>query len=192
MNVSKEVLYNIDDAKALSMHLSGAKPKTDVERVSPYIQFSSGVTVATGKTPVSRPPQRSVSEPPPVQPSEPFSTWESMLKWCIEVTQSKSCFVVDPQGFILMREGEEFTDDGFEGAGANLKLAIEQLGRMELDSGEVQIMDFTYQKKNMLVVQVPDADVDIYTLCFIGASGITKVQKQVLFQQIQQSLLKLA
>ena len=191
MNGSKEDLYSVTDARALSLHLSGARKIIDEEKTTPYIRFSSGIQTPTAVAPV--PKAADIS--PPAQtltlPSEPFRTWEAMLKWCVEVTESKSCFVVDPQGFILMSEGEHPPDDGYEGAGANLKLAIDQMRLMGMDKGEIQSLDVMYPETGMFVIQAQDAENDFFTLCFFGSRAMADAQKKVVFEQIQRSVLQL-
>lgn len=194
MNVSKESLFSVDDAKALSLHLCGDKPATGTDSGAPYIQFRSRVRptpAAVQSVPLEKTAEVKAKPQVLEQPAEPFRSWEPMLKWCMEVTRSKSCFVVDPQGFILMREGEEAVDDGFEGAGASVQMALDQLKQMALDSGEVQAMELTYRRQGMLVLRAQDADNDFYTLCFFGFTDITDGQKKVLLNQLQTSILLL-
>jgi hypothetical protein len=192
MNVFKENLYSISDAKALSLHLSGTKRFLDDTTALSYIPFSSGTDSRTDVARVERIAEAVPSgRPAPVAPSEPFNSWESMLKWCLEITQAKSCFVVDSQGFILMSEGEEPSEDGYEGTGANLKLALDQLRLMELNHGEIQLVDLMYSNIGVLAIQALDSDNDFFTLCFLGSESIDKSHKSVLFEQIQKSVLKL-
>ncbi len=192
MNVFKENLYSISDAKALSLHLSGTKRFLDDTTALSYIPFSSGTDSRTDVARVERIAEAVPSErPAPVAPSEPFNSWESMLKWCLEITQAKSCFVVDSQGFILMSEGEEPPEDGYEGTGANLKLALDQLRLMDLNHGEIQLIDLMYSNIDVLAIQALDSDNDFFTLCFLGSESIDKSHKSVLFEQIQKSVLKL-
>ena len=192
MNGPKDNLYSIDDAKVLSLRLSGAGQSSEAADSSPYIRFSSGTSARAKVATVEKVRESITPEHSTVRPSEPFTTWEAMLKWCSEITRAKSCFVVDPQGFILMREGDDLTDDGFEGAGAHLQLATTHLREMGLDGGDIQVMDIACEKKGMLVVQVPDASDDVFTLCFVGYASVTRTQKKLLHQQIQQSVLKMA
>ena len=191
MNGPKDNLYSIEDAKALSLRLSGAGTYSDKADAPSYIRFSAGTPAHARVAPPERTRESIVPDHAPPLPAEPFKTWEDMLKWCSEVTRAKSSFVVDPQGFILMREGEDSTEDGFEGAGANLQLATTHLREMSLDSGDVQMMDITCAGKGILVVQVFDASKDIFTLCFVGYSSVTRAQKKRLYEQIQQSVLKM-
>ncbi|MBN2718013.1 MAG: hypothetical protein JXX14_19345 [Deltaproteobacteria bacterium] len=192
MNVSREDLFNVDDARALSLHLAGVNTTFELESSAPYVQFKSRVTPTPATAVQSeRPVENRTKQSDWEQPAEPFNTWDAMLKWCMDVTSSKSCFVVDPQGFILMRQGEESVDDGFEGAGANVQLALDQLKQMELNSGEVQAMELTYRQQGMLVIRAQDAQSDYYTLCFIGFTAITDGQKKMMLNQIQTSILQL-
>lgn len=192
MNVSRESLYSINDAKALSQHLSGTRKFLEDETASPYVRFSSGTESRPRAARVETAVEAAPAEPPPpTAPSEPFSSWEAMLKWCIEMTGARSCFVVDSQGFILMSEGEELPEDGYEGTGANLKLALDQLRLMDLNQGEIQLIDLMYSNIGVLAIQALDSDNDFFTLCFIGAGAISKSLKAVLFEQIQKSVLHL-
>ncbi|MBN2528220.1 MAG: hypothetical protein JXR76_17640 [Deltaproteobacteria bacterium] len=192
MNESKDGLYNVNDAKVLSMRLSGARKPTDSERESPYIRFASGTTAAPRVVPMEQKASDvTVPKPTITQPEDPFENWEAMTKWCMETAKAKACFVVDPQGFILMREGGEAPEDGYEGAGANLLSAMDQLRHMELDSDDIQVMELTYRRKGVLVIRARDTDNDFFTLCLIDSSGVTEAHKKMIYQQIQKNLLLL-
>ena len=191
MNESKEGLYNINDAKALSLYLSGSKKLTDVESTSPYLQFTLGTQVKPKAVQTPGTDAESAEAKAPAIPGKPFDSWEEMIAWCFDITKSHSCFVVDPQGFILMREGKEFPEDGFEGAGANLQLAVDQLRLMELDENEINVLDLKYPDKTVFIVRAQDKDNDYFTLCFIGDTAVSDVQKKILFQQIQRSVIRM-
>lgn len=196
MNESKDGLYSIDDAKMLSMRLSGTSKPAASDSESPYIRFSSGATAARRVASVAPPVSKETASParpqPAVtQPEDPFDNWEAMTKWCMTTAQAKACFVVDPQGFILMREGGEAPEDGYEGAGANLLSAMDQLRHMELDSDDIHVMELTYRRKDALVIRARDTDNDFFTVCLIDCTGVTEAHKKALYQQIQKNLLLL-
>ena len=191
MSASKESLYDTQEAIALSLQLTGASQPASRSETSPYIRFSAGPRSRPEPSSVQRP---SRPAPPPATgpsfelPAAPFESWEDTLKWIREVSEAKGVFVVDSQGFVLLREGDDQPDDGYEGAGANLGLAVDQLNQMEVEGGEIKMADLTYQNQSMLVIRVQDKDDDYFTLGVVDAENLSVENKEQIYKQVKRSL----
>lgn len=191
MSVSKESLYDTEGAIALSLQLTGASQPTGRDDPSPYIRFSSGTR--SGPQPVVQRQSRPAPPSPPSEdaitlPETPFESWEESLQWVREVSKAKAAFVVDSQGFVLLRQGEEQPEDGYEGVGANLGLAVDQLNQMEIEDGDIQMADLTYQSQSMLVIRVKDKEDDYFTLGVVDADNLTGENKKQIYRQIRRSI----
>jgi hypothetical protein len=196
MNVSKERLYDTEEAMTLSHQLTtGTTPHEKGDTTSPYIRFSSGSRTRPeprARQSVPAPSAATEAEVVIELPEDPFGSWEEMLKWSREVAGATSCFVVDSQGFVLMRNGEDLPEDGYEGVGANLGIAVDQLNQMEMDSGDIQVADLMYQNRTLLVIRVKDKDGDFFTLGMMDADRVSPENKKQIYRQVRRSLAQMA
>ncbi len=91
-----------------------------------------------------------------------------------------------------MRDGEDLPEDGYEGVGANLGIAVDQLNQMEMDSGDIQVADLMYQNRTLLVIRVKDKDGDFFTLGMVDADRVSPENKKQIYRQVRRSLAQMA
>lgn len=194
MNELKESLYDTSEAIALSLHLSGAGADIHHEQAEnlPYVQFAVGPKhVPPASRPIPQPSKVQANAEPGISlPTKPFENGKEMLKWCIEAVSATYGFVIDAQGFVILREGEGLTDDGCEGAGGTCAMVVDQLNQMDIDAGKVQVANVIFQNRFMLIVHAKDKDGDIYNMGIVGPSLITTNQVKTIYQQVRKSLLQ--
>ena len=192
MSDLKDSLYDTDDAIALSLQLTGKQTAGETEH-TPYIRFSAGPRVMT---PAQKSAPVAVEQKPPepevTLPDTPFETGEELLKWCIETAEATAGFITDGQGFVIMKEGSVMPDDGYDGAGANMGMVVDQLNRMELDKGDIQLADLIYQDGFMLIISAKDKESDIYNIGIVGATPMKMRKKKAIYQQVRKNLMQLA
>jgi hypothetical protein len=193
MNEARDSLYNTGDAIALSLQLTGAAPTTSHGDENRYIRFSAGPRAAPALPRQSlKAEEEPHGEPDHALPAEPAANGEEMLKWCISTAAATTGFIIDTQGFVILKEGENIPDDAYEGAAANLGLVVNQLNQMEIDKGDVQVADLIYKDGFMLIICVKDKDGDTYNMGIIGDSPITTGKKKLIYQQVRRSLMQIA
>lgn len=155
MNVQNEKSSDLQRARQLSRRL--ASPATEQGIGEPPQGFVRFRGFAPPKPTTPRRPTLAPGDPTPrSSPMDPvpFSapaanhemlpwinpelvgSWEQFLAWCSLHGSIESAFVVDGQGFVIGQHGQLLPEE-FDGVGAELSLAMEQLARIEALRGEL-------------------------------------------------------
>ena len=199
MSEPKDSLYDISDAITLSRRLAGRPSPTAPEEASRYIRFSAGRSPAdAGQSVRQAEPTPPAAAPSPATkpefgplPTAPFQNWEDVLKWCVTFSKAQCGFIVDSQGFVMMTHGENLPADAFEGAGANIGPVYIDLNRMDLDKGNVHIVEMTYAARSLLTMRIVDKAGE-YCIVGILSDEIEHVwPKHILYRQIMKNMANL-
>ena len=200
MSESKDTLYDISDAIALSRRLTDDREGAAAETASPYIQFTADTR---GSAPAARPtappappaatapPSASPSQAPAPLPDAPFHSWDDVLRWSVEFTKARCGFIVDSQGFVMITHGESIPGDGFEGAGANLGAVFIYMNRLDLDSGDARAADLTFGTRAFLALRIDDDAGEYCMLGLISDDSTHTWPKQAIYTQIMNSMSEL-
>lgn len=158
MNVQNARSSDLQLARQLSQRLATpVTERTPTSEGPEFVRFTAGFaapkpptprrqTLAPGD-PVPRTPPvpaapTSFSAPAPIEPAAPpldpalVESWEQFLAWCSLNAGVESAFVVDGQGFVIGQHGQLMPEQ-FDGVGAELSLAMEQLARIEALHGDL-------------------------------------------------------
>lgn len=95
-----------------------------------------------------------------------FRSWDKLLSWCLSLSQAESVFVVDSQGFVITSWGK-ISKDGFEGMGAELRLAVEQLELIDPEAGSVRWIDLEFNKSKLMVFRMFPEDSKDFLFGFV-------------------------
>lgn len=156
------------------------EPLPQVVRVPVHVEAASAVT--------SRP------EPPPVvdlhaAPLE-LESWETFLAWSLELCRARAGFVVDPQGFVVATRGNVPANQ-FEGLGAEMAYAMEQLDRIDAESGSLLTLELQFASRRLLAVRVARNGSGSFVIGFVGARPLTDEVRAAIMRQLAHSVDRL-
>lgn len=177
---------DLDLARTLLRRLATRDPAAvpaAPEEVTPYLRFHSEEAAAI---PLFGP------EPQPREfPSLPLEmeSWEVFLAWSLELCQARAAFVVDSQGFVIASRGN-VPADHFEGTGAELCLAMEELVRVDPEAGPLQALELHFRNRNVVAVRAA-GEQQIYVIGYVGSRALSDEVMGAILRQIASSLTRL-
>jgi hypothetical protein len=177
-----------DLAQELSRTLRGGSSGsgTTEPRDDDYVQFSAARFWA-GDVVEARPapsPQRIEIN------AEGFSEWEALLGWCLDVSQAKTIFVMDSQGFLIDTQGSWSYED-VEAVGTQLMVTLEQADRMELGGRRALHVAARFEAFDIVGVRVPPGSKDAITLGMVSSEPFNPDVIAALAEQAALSLPRL-
>jgi hypothetical protein len=95
-----------------------------------------------------------------------FEAWESLLAWAIDICEARTGFVVNSEGFVIATWGEN-SDENYDGIGADLCLAIDQLERMSPDGGTLRSLHLEFDSQWLIGLRATSGPVVPYTIGLI-------------------------
>lgn len=116
-----------------------------------------------------------------------FESWEVLLAWSLELCRARGGFVVDSQGFVVATRGNVPANQ-FEGLGAEMAYAMEQLDRIDPDAGALQTLELQYVSRRLLAVRVHKEESGSFVLGFVGARPLADEVRTVILRQLTHSL----
>jgi hypothetical protein len=146
------------------------------------------VQVETQPAPTARP------EPPPVvdlhaAPLE-LESWEVFLAWSLELCRARAGFVVDPQGFVVATRGNVPANQ-FAGLGAEMAYAMEQLDRIDVESGSLLTLELQFASRRLLAVRVARNGSGSFVVGFVGARPLADEVRAAIMRQLAYSVDRL-
>ena len=121
------------------------------------------------------------------RPAHSLTSWEDFLAWCTPLVRAEASFVVDSQGFIIATRGR-IPVEGFDGAGAEMICAVEELQRIAPDAGEVACVDIDFDKRRIVGFVTTEEGVVQYALVLIAPGLFPAELKGRIIGQLRQSL----
>jgi hypothetical protein len=139
---------------------------------------------------IVHPPTRAASEPradilPPAP--EHFDSWEVLLAWSLELCRARAAFVVDGQGFVIATRGN-VPADGFDGTGAELCFAMEQLERLEHEQSPLDSVELHFRDSKLFGIRVTDPDRGAFVLGFVGSRPVPNSIREEVLRQAQMAV----
>jgi hypothetical protein len=123
----------------------------------------------------------------PVLPVAEIDSWDKLLAWGIELSGASAAFVVDSQGFVIASRGN-VPEDGFVGAGAELCYAVEQLDRVEPESGGLRSVDIEFAGRRMTALRVTGSEGHSVITSFVVPRSLSDDLKTTLWKQAEYTL----
>ncbi len=119
-----------------------------------------------------------------------LESWEVFLAWSLELCRARAGFVVDPQGFVVATRGNVPANQ-FEGLGAEIAYAMEQLDRIDTDSGSLLTIELQFATRRLLAVRVAKEEGGSFVIGFVGARPLADEVRGALLRQLAHSLDRL-
>ncbi len=145
-------------------------------------------------TPPAPPVPVAVEEPgEPAQVPQPptgMTTWEEFLAWSLSAAHARAAFVVDSQGFVISSHGN-LPADGFEGLGAELCLAMEQLERIDPEAGGLSALELVFQNRRIVGVRAVSEEEGSFVVGFVVSAGVSDEAQRIITKQLEESLSRL-
>lgn len=165
-----------------------ASPTFDVDWAVESVANQKPAASTTAAVSPGRYPKPEKSDPPPVDfvPAD-IESWEVLLAWSFELCQARAAFVVDGQGFVIGSRGNA-PAAGFEGIGAELCFAMEQLDRVDPESGQLEALELHFGPTNILGIKTTDEDRGAFILGFIGTRGVHESVREAVHRQVIHNL----
>jgi len=137
-----------------------------------------------GRVAASRPaPQGGARDRLP-PPRGELGSWEAVLAWCVPASRSDAGFVVGEDGFVIARWGGT-SPDGFEGLGAEIAAAFDQIATSDPDDEEVSWLEIARPSQRTLCVPVPGRSGWQALVVLLRASPIKPATVEALAQALR-------
>lgn len=174
--------YDLSRARELSRLLVHGAPEL---RLVPPVR-----AVVAAAAPEPSPVAVAVDRSPEIDlhaPAMDFESWEVLLAWSLELCRARGGFVVDPQGFVVATRGNVPANQ-FEGLGAELAYAMEQLDRIDPDAGDLETLELQFSSRRLLAVRAHREGSHSFVVGFVGARPLTDEVRAVIKRQLAHSL----
>lgn len=165
-----------------------ASPNFDLDRAIEFVANPKPVNQESGPVSPGRYSKPGKSDPPPADflPAE-IDSWEVLLAWSYELCQARAAFVVDAQGFVIGSRGNA-PKEGFEGIGAELCFAMEQLDRIDPESGQLEALELHFGPTNILGIKTTDNEGGAFILGFVGPRAVHESVREAVHRQVIHNL----
>lgn len=186
-------LFNLEIAREISHRLTGvATAEAQIEGVAATGYTRLTAPTSSSKTDAPPAPEEPVAPPTPeLPPKAPeVDTLEELLAWGKGVTNAAGVFAVDNQGFVIAVHGET-PEDSFEGVGAGLSFAVEQLQQVDPTQGDIVWTEINYVGANMLVLPMVGARARGFLFGLVGPKSMDYDYKQALSGEVSRRFLEL-
>lgn len=145
-------------------------------------------------------PPAPAAAPPPPQPAEvavdlhapplELASWEVFLAWSLELCRARAGFVVDPQGFVVATRGNVPANQ-FEGLGAEMAYAMEQLNRIDSEAGSLLTIELQFASRRLVAVRADRGEGGSFVIGFVGARPLGDEVRGAILRQLSYSLERL-
>lgn len=157
-----------------------------------------------GQAPALREPVRLATQPTPVppEPAPPapvldlhappleLESWEAFLAWSLELCRARAGFVVDPQGFVVATRGN-VPSDHFDGLGAELAYAMEQLDRIDTEAGSLLSIELQFASRRLMAMRVSKERGESFVVGYVGSRPLGDEIRTAIARQVTHSLDRL-
>lgn len=147
-------------------------------------------------------PAAAPSPPPAAEPAEvsavdlhapplELESWEVFLAWSLELCRARAGFVVDPQGFVVATRGNVPANQ-FEGLGAEMAYAMEQLNRIDSEAGSLLTIELQFTSRRLVAVRADRGEGGSFVIGFVGARPLGDEVRGAILRQLAHSLERLS
>jgi hypothetical protein len=119
-----------------------------------------------------------------------LESWEAFLAWSLELCRARAGFVVDPQGFVVATRGNVPTDH-FDGLGAELAYAMEQLDRIDTEAGSLLSIELQFSSRRLMAMRVPKETGESFVVGYVGSRPLGDEIRTAIARQVTHSLDRL-
>lgn len=156
---------------------------------------------APAQLPMAQPgPPAPLAVPPSPEPAEvvvdlhapalELASWEVFLAWSLELCRARAGFVVDPQGFVVATRGNVPANQ-FEGLGAEMAYAMEQLNRIDSEAGSLLTIELQFASRRLVAVRADRGEGGSFVIGFVGARPLGDEVRGAILRQLAHSLERL-
>lgn len=166
---------------------------SDLSAASVLSRALSRRSSASGAEAPARPAYVRIARPAPEPttglpaPSPEIGTWEAFLAWSLELTRAHAGFVVDSQGFVIASRGN-VPKDGFEGIGAELCYAMDQLWRINPAGGPLRLLELQFEANRIIGIRVDAPGLGTVLVGFQGTRSLADETRDSLIRLLGRSL----
>lgn len=166
---------------------------SDIAAASALSQALARRVVTAGAEASDRPAYVRIGRPAPeaaaglAAPAPEIGTWEAFLAWSLELTRAHAGFVVDSQGFVIASRGN-VPRDGFEGIGAELCYAMDQLGRINPAGGALRLLELQFDANRLIGIRAEAGDLGTVLVGFQGTRSLSDETRDSLVRQLGRAL----
>ena len=90
---------------------------------------------------------------------------------------------MDSQGFVIASRGN-VPDDGFEGTGAELCFAMEQMDKLDSSGAILKAVELQFESYTLAAIRVPTKDdTGSFTLGFVGSRALMPEVRDAIIRQ---------
>lgn len=119
-----------------------------------------------------------------------LESWEVFLAWSLELCRARAAFVVDPQGFVVATRGNVPTDH-FDGLGAELAYAMEQLDRIDTEAGSLLSIELQFASRRLMAMRVSGDRDNSFVIGYVGSRPLADEIRNAIARQVTHSLGRL-
>jgi len=119
-----------------------------------------------------------------------LESWEVFLAWSLELCRARAGFVVDPQGFVVATRGNVPTDH-FDGLGAELAYAMEQLDRIDTEAGSLLSIELQFASRRLMAMRVSRDSDSSFVIGYVGSRPLGDEVRNAIARQVAHSLDRL-
>jgi hypothetical protein len=119
-----------------------------------------------------------------------LESWEVFLAWSLELCRARAGFVVDPQGFVVATRGNVPTDH-FDGLGAELAYAMEQLDRIDAEAGSLLSIELQFASRRLMAMRASKESVGSFVVGYVGSRPLGDDIRTAITRQVTHSLDRL-
>jgi hypothetical protein len=176
---------DLADAGTLSRALIEREPRPPEASAAAasYARFPAQPAARPAVAPGSAAPPATTASPQPLT----LDSWEVFLAWSLELTRARASFVVDSQGFVIASRGN-VPADGFEGIGAELCYAMDQLYKIDPQAGPLRLIELQFESSRLIGVRTDAGDLGTILVGFQGARSVTDDVRDAIVRQLVHSL----
>ncbi len=191
MTSHSESSSDIAAAGRISRRLTGAAPAAGIAAGSdpPFIRFRAPQPQPQPEPEPLLPEPETVAAPlPPPDPvPQDLESWGEFLTWALDHTGGESAFVVDSQGFVIAHCGN-VPADGFEGSGAELCLAMEQLDQIDGENQSLRGVELEFLSRRIIAMRVQSDDELEVIVAIEVPNSLSEVVRNAIWRQAVYSL----
>jgi hypothetical protein len=115
-----------------------------------------------------------------------FTSWESLLDWCLEVYPARVGFVVEPEGFVIAHAGD-WSLGHLEGVGPQLITVAEQVREIE-DAGAMRFFALRFESYWLTGVAARRDGMGVFVVAFLGAQPMDPDVQVSIQAQVEHNL----
>ena len=106
-----------------------------------------------------------------------------LLPTMVELCRALAGFAVDPQGFVVATRGNVPANQ-FAGLGAEIAYAMEQLDRIDVESGSFLTLELQFESRRLLAVRVARNGGGSLVVGFVGARPLADEVRAAIMRQL--------